>query len=166
MSLDASRKRFETNTLFKKLAVCIAAAVLLGLPAWLARATQTESEAGQEVLRVEEEQDQAFAKGDTAVLDRIWADDVVYTSASGQVFNKSQYLARFRSGTRKFDSFAHDDIRVRIYGNMAVLTGRSTSVFHDAGKLSATTRRFTHIYVKLDGRWRLVAHQVTDVARQ
>jgi len=125
-----------------------------------------ESAAEREVLKVEEELDQAFAKGDTATLDRIWADDVIYTSASGQVFTKAQYPERFRSGARKFDSFAHDDIRVRLYGNMAVLTGRSTSVLHDGGKLSAGPRRFTHIYVKQDGRWRLVAHQVTDVAKE
>lgn len=118
------------------------------------------------MLKVEEELDQALAKGDTATLDRIWADDVIYTSASGQVFTKAQYPERFRSGARKFDSFAHDDIRVRLYGNMAVLTGRSTSVLHDGGKLSAGPRRFTHIYVKQDGRWRLVAHQVTDVAKE
>lgn len=149
----------------RKLLLFMAAAVMLAL-VHLVEGAEAESEAEKEVLKAEEELDQAFAKGDTNVLDSIWADDVVYTSASGQVFTKAQYLARFQSGARKFDSFAHDDIRVRLYGNMAVLTGRSTSVLHDGSKLSAGPRRFTHIYVKLDGRWRLVAHQVTDVAKE
>jgi hypothetical protein len=145
----------------------MAAAVMLAFAGiYIVDGAEPESDAEKEVLKVEEELDQAFAKGDTNLLDSIWGDDVVYTSASGQVFTKAQYLARFQSGARKFDSFAHDDIRVRLYENMAVLTGRSTSVLHDGSKFSAGPRRFTHIYVKQGGRWRLVAHQVTDVAKE
>jgi ketosteroid isomerase-like protein len=151
--------------MLRKLLLVMAGVALLLAGTRVATMDAAEREAEQEVLKVEEELDRAFAEGDTATLDRIWADDVVYTSANGRVLDKAQYLARFRSGTRTFDSFAHDDIRVRLYENMAIVTGRSTSVLHDAGRLSAGPRRFTHIYVKRGGRWRLVAHQVTDIAK-
>lgn len=119
----------------------------------------------QEVLQVEREQDEAVAKSDTKVLDRIWADGLVYTTPTGELVTKAHHLADFQSGVRKFDSMKHDNFQVRVYGDTAVLTARSTSVLHYKGQVSAGPRVFTNVYVKMDGRWQLVSHHVTDVAK-
>ena len=121
----------------------------------------------KEILHVEEVQDEAILKGDAEVLDRIYADDFAYTNQYGELLPRAQVLAGFRTAKAKFSSaMKHDDIRIRVYGNTVVLTGRSIGTFHYNGKVSEGPRRFTNIYVKLDGRWQLVSHQSTDVAKQ
>jgi hypothetical protein len=120
----------------------------------------------KEILHVEEVQDEAILKGDAEVLDRIYADDFAYTNQYGELLPRAQVLAGFRSAKARFSSaMKHDDIRIRVYGNTVVLTGRSIGTFHYNGKVSEGPRRFTNIYVKLDGRWQLVSHQSTDVAK-
>jgi ketosteroid isomerase-like protein len=120
----------------------------------------------KEILHVEEVQDQAILKGDVKVLDRIYADDFAYMNQFGELIPRSQVLAGFRSGKARLSSMKHDDIQIRVYGDTVVLTGRSVGTFYYKGKVSPGPRRFTNVYVKLGGRWQLVSHQATDVAKE
>jgi len=127
---------------------------------------QTTQEIKNEVLKVEQEQDQAVAASDIKTLDRIWADNLVYTAPNGELLTKAQHLAEFQSGIRKFETMKHDDFNVRVYGDsVVVLTGRSTSMLLYNGEVSEGPRRFTNVFVKMDGRWQLVSHHVTNVAK-
>jgi ketosteroid isomerase-like protein len=116
----------------------------------------------KEVLEIDEKVHQADARADTKVLDRIFADDMVWT-ARGDVLNKAQVLRDFKTGNDKLASIDHYDIHVHVYGNTVILTGRSRSTVEYKGKISKGPRLFTQVYIKLDGRWQLVSHQVTDV---
>ena len=55
-------------------------------------------------------------------------------------------------------AFAVDEVRVRVYENTAVETGLSTMVGQDKGKAVPRDTRFTRVWVKQEGRWRLVAN--------
>jgi hypothetical protein len=56
----------------------------------------------------------------------------------------------------------HSEIRVRVYENTAILTGRSSSVYIADGKEGGRVpRRYMNIYFKKNGQWRLVARQET-----
>ena len=131
-----------------------------------AKGNESEEDIKKEVLRVEEEQDQAVANSDIKTLEHIWADNLVYTAPNGELLTKAQHLAEFQSGIRKFESMKHDDFNVRVYGRtVVVLTGRSTSMLRYKGEVSEGPRRFTNLFVKMDGRWQLVSHHVTNVAK-
>ena len=121
-------------------------------------------EAKRQVLKIEDDLNQAILARDTEVLDRIFAGDMAWT-ARGALLNKAQVLADFRSGNLHFNALKHDDIRLRVFGSTVVVTGYSTSSLQYQGKVSNGPRLFTSVYVKLDGRWQLVAHQVTDLAK-
>jgi len=58
----------------------------------------------------------------------------------------------------KFQSITTDDVQVRVYGNTAVETGRSTMIGQDKGQIVPRDTRFTRVWVKQQGRWRLVAN--------
>jgi ketosteroid isomerase-like protein len=143
------------------------ALVLVGpVCAQATKTAESEEDIKKEVLMVEEEQDQAVAKSDIQTLERIWADNLVYTAPNGELLTKAQHLAEFKSGIRKFESMKHDDFNVRVYGKtVVVLTGRSTSMLRYNGEVSEGPRRFTNLFVKKDGRWQLVSHHVTNVAK-
>lgn len=115
----------------------------------------------QEVLKAEAARDEAMQKADMAVLDRIYADNVVIVNTRGVHLTKAQRLADFQSGDLKFLSFDQEDYSFHIYGDTVVLNGRANSVVQFHGKINRVPRKFTLTYVKLNGEWRLVAQSET-----
>ena len=62
-------------------------------------------------------------KRDVAALEKIWADDSVFVSVSGEVLTKEQNLANIKSGaTELLTMIEGDGMTVRVYQNSAVTT--------------------------------------------
>ena len=121
----------------------------------------------QVIRKLDNERIKAQLHADAAVLKRIYADDFIGVGPSGTVRTKPQVISDFKSGDLKFQSITTDDVRVRVYGNTAVETGRSTMDGQDKGKAVPRDTRFTRVWVKQQGRWRLVAnHYSSNMPRQ
>ena len=117
----------------------------------------------EQVIREQDnERIQAQIHADAAVLERIYADDFIGVGPSGTVRTKPQVISDFTSGDLRFQSITTDDVRVRVYGNAAVETGRSTMNGQDKGKAVPHDTRFTRVWVKQQGRWRLVANHYSS----
>ena len=112
----------------------------------------------QTIRRLDDERIQGQIHADAATLDRIYADDFIGVGPSGTVRTKPQVLSDFTSGELKFQSITTDEVRIRIYDNTALETGRSTMIGEDKGKAVPRDNRFTRVWVKQHGRWRLVAN--------
>ena len=112
----------------------------------------------QAIRQVDHERIQAQIDADAMALDRIYAADFIGIGPSGRVRSKPQVISDFTSGDLKFQSITTDDVRVRVYENTAVETGLSTMVGQDKGKTVPRDTRFTRVWVKQQGRWRLVAN--------
>src|SRR5215218_4508300 len=120
----------------------------------------------QAIRQVDHERIQAQIEADVMALDRIYADDFIGIGPSGRVRTKAQVISDFTSGDLKFQSITTDDVRVRVYGNTAVETGRSTMNGQDKGKTVPRDNRFTRVWVKQQGRWRLVANHYSLLITQ
>lgn len=101
---------------------------------------------------------------DSAVLDRIYGDNLIFVNVAGRVLTKKDRVRSFESGDVNYISFRQGDYQVHMYGNTAVVSGASCSVVNYNGRIIKNPRRFTTVYVKLHGQWRYVAHQATIVA--
>jgi uncharacterized protein (TIGR02246 family) len=112
----------------------------------------------QAIRQVDDERIQAQIGADAMTLDRIYADDFSGVGPSGTVRTKPQVISDFTSGDLKFKSITTDQVQVRVYENTAVETGLSTMVGQDKGKIVPRDTRFTRVWVKQKGRWRLVAN--------
>jgi uncharacterized protein (TIGR02246 family) len=112
----------------------------------------------QAIRQLDNERIQAQISADAGTLDRIYADDFIGVGPSGTVRTKPQVISDFTSGTLKFQSITTDEVQVRVYENTAVETGLSTMVGQDKGKAVPRDTRFTRVWVKQQGRWRLVAN--------
>src|SRR3954464_8383545 len=108
--------------------------------------------------QLDKERIQAQIGADAAALDRIYAEDFIGIGPSGTVRTKAQVISDFTSGHLKFQSITTDEVQVRVYENTAVETGLSTMVGQDKGKAVPRDNRFTRVWVKQQGRWRLVAN--------
>ena len=122
---------------------------------------QTASPAKQELVKVENEWKRAVAKRDVVALERLYADEYVSTDQEGMVWNKAQDIAIGMTGPFLLASYKLDDMKVRLYCDVAVVTGRNTSEGTLLGKAASGQTRFTDVFVKRDGRWQCVASQVT-----
>ena len=117
---------------------------------------QEQSTAG--IKQLDDERIQAQVGADASALDRIYADDFIGVGPSGTVRTKKQVILDFTSGTLKFQSITTDEVQVRVYDNTAVETGLSTMDGQDKGKTVPRNTRFTRVWVKQQGSWRLVAN--------
>src|SRR6185369_12348717 len=120
----------------------------------------------QAIRELDNERIQAQISADAVALDRIYADDFIGVGPSGTVRTKPQVISDFRSGDLKFQSITTDEVQIRIYGKTAVETGLSTMVGQDKGKAVPRDTRFTRVWVKQQGRWRLVANHYSLRVKQ
>ena len=120
----------------------------------------------QTIRQLDSERIQAQIGADTVTLNRIYADDFIGVGPSGTMRTKPQVISDFTSGGLKFQSITTDDVQVRVYGNAAVETGRSTMIGQDKNKVVPRDNRFTRVWVKLHGRWQLVANHYSLLITQ
>ncbi len=155
-----------SNTMIRRLLLfALSVAAVPGLAKYAARSVAAEGDLKDEILKVDEERNQALQKGDVAFLSSLYSDDLVFTNARGEVLTKAQHLAELKARKLAFQSFKHSDVQVRIHGNTGILTGLRTSAVVNNGTVSSSPRRFLNLYVKEDGRWRCAGHFETPVAQ-
>jgi ketosteroid isomerase-like protein len=144
------------RTLIIAVLVLTAASIALGQKQSARRDQRRSVE--QVIRQLDHERIQAQIHADRVALDRIYADDFIGIGPSGTVRTKPQVLADFTSHDLKFQSITTDDVRIRVYGNTVVETGRSTMVGQDKGRVVPRDNRFTRVWVRRQGRWRIVAN--------
>ena len=112
-----------------------------------------------------EQYKQAVLDRDIPLLQRIWSDDYTFINPNGGIANIAQRIANLTSGNTNLDVIDNErEITVRIYGDMAVVQNLSTLHGQFNGVPVDTHLRGTFVWVRRDGRWRLVTNQLTAVA--
>ncbi|HEV2728591.1 MAG TPA: nuclear transport factor 2 family protein [Terriglobales bacterium] len=131
---------------------------LLGL-AWAASVED-------ELKKLETDRAAAAVKGDAATLEKQTSDDYTFINVYGQMSDKSQMVNNFKTGQTKLTSDEISDMKVRVYGNTAVVTGKADVAGTMAGKDTKGQIMFTRVWVKKGGSWQSVAFQQTLVGNQ
>ena len=131
-----------------------------------ARATSGNTKVEQEIRRLEREWFESYVRGDRAAFDRIVADDAVMTYGNGKVGNKSEAIAEIKAPADASYSLTSDDVKVRVYGDTAIVTGRVTEKGTFNGRSLNSQSRYTDVWVRRNGRWQVVASQNTRLPRE
>jgi ketosteroid isomerase-like protein len=118
----------------------------------------------REIRELETQRFRAMERVDVAGLDRILSDDLIYTHANGLRQTKSELIGVLGSGDMKYESITTDDVRVRIFTETAVVTGRASIKIKAGGEKQSFTICYLDVYVKQDGRWQMVAWQSSRLA--
>jgi hypothetical protein len=147
------------STTLKRLCTSL---LVLAVAATAAAYAQSGSAAEKDVLQAMYAMDQADAKRDKAALERLHADEYLYHASNGKAYTKAQSIADTMAGTTTWTDRKYDGLKVRIYGDVAIVTGTTTL----AGK-SATyqtgPRLITRLFIRRDGRWQDLGGQGTLV---
>jgi len=140
--------------------------LILGLAVPVSMLAQ-QSKAEKEVRAVLDQITAANLKGGdeaAAAFDKLFADDYTRITSDGAVHNKADMLNGFRTGKTKIETLELSDIKIRIYGHTAVVTGNTNSKGVLVGANIPQRTRFTRILVKRDGKWESVLYQNTRIA--
>ena len=132
--------------------------LLLGSPG----SAQTPGATEQEILKLEQTLDDAFLKKDRATYERLLADDYLYIHSNGTMTNRMQEIAETMSADVKWSGSKFSNLRVRIYGDTAVVTGNQTLTGSAKGYVGGP-RLITDLWVKRNGRWQTIGGQTTLV---
>ncbi len=118
----------------------------------------------QEIRKLDAAQADAVLRGDLAALDKLWSEDFTVTNP----FNEIGKGDRIRSGSLTYSSFVRVPESIQIHKNTVIVMGRETVVpkgnSPDAGK--TINRRYTHIWMKREGKWRLVARHASVICEK
>jgi len=120
----------------------------------------------QQIKDLEKQWTDAELKQDAVALDRILADDIVEIESTGQVQTKAEDLADLKSGEFKLESLSFGDMKVRVFGNVAVVNGPYAMKGTYKGKDISHEGRFTDVFAKRQGRWQCVSTQMTPIIKQ
>jgi uncharacterized protein DUF4440 len=102
----------------KHLPVGIGIAIFTGLVV----SAQQAGSVAQEIQRLEQAAENAFVKKDRAALERVYADEYSYIHSNGSIASKAQELSDLMSPDVKWSSSTLTDMKVRTYGDAAILT--------------------------------------------
>ena len=88
-------------------------------------------------------------------------EDLTYTHSTGDTETKAAFVETLRSGRIVYEQIEPADVAVRMYGQTAVVTGRSTMHVRTGGQPQTFQIRFVEVDVAIGGRWQMVAWQAT-----
>lgn len=149
--------------LVRKYGLLIMLAAVIMFPLANAQKTDPDLATKEEIKSLEEERNRAILSGDAATLDRMTSDDYTFITLRGELRTKAEIVKGFHSGSYKYDSRTISDLNVRVYGNTAIVTGRSMQKGMENGKDYSGDYRFTRVYVRQNGHWMTVALQTTPI---
>lgn len=103
----------------------------------------------------------AMTEGNWETLASLLADDLVYTHTTGAVDSKATFLDHQTSGVLRYEAVEPKDPLARTYGDVGVITGTARMRVRIRGDHRAFRIRFTDVYARDEGGWKLVAWQST-----
>ena len=122
--------------------------------------------AEKELNMLEKEWALAFAKNDAEAIGRYMADDWMVISPDGNVIDKATFLGLIKSGVLTHNQMEFAEVKVRVYGDSAVVTSRATSKGKFRGEAFSELERSTDVLVKQKGQWKSVLTHLTRIAKK
>ena len=119
--------------------------------------------AEEQLKKLETERTAAVVKGDVDAVASQTGDDYTFININGQMSGKAQTLAALKSGQIKLTQDDVSDMKIRVYGNTAIVTGKADLKGVVSGQPMNGTVAWTRVWVKKGCKWQSVAFQQTKV---
>ena len=152
-------RRFATLGAF-----VLAASTLVSAQAPEARTALPPTQDTEAVLmKIERDAAAALMKKDFAGFAGVFSEDAVFTGPDGAVQTKAQLLADLKAGSLVIESTVISDMKVRVFGESAVVTYTTTDKGKYKGRDISGRYRWTDTFVRRGGKWQVVAGQGTPI---
>jgi len=142
-----------------KIAAAFALTFLTSLPVAFAQ----QNDQANAVLQTERDLAAAYLKGDTEGIAQGVMEDYTLTNSMGKITTRAEDIAEARKNDPKYEIFENYDMKARVHGDTAVVTGKTHTKGLAGGKPFDFQFQFTDTFVKDGGRWRLLAGHVSKL---
>lgn len=126
-------------------------------------AVAAAGEAEQAVLAAQDRRVAATIAADLAALEAVTAAELTYTHSNAVVESRAEFFEGLRSGKYRYKSVAFDERSVRVLGDAAVISGACRVQVAAEGRDIDVRLRFTEVYAKEAGAWKMLLWQSTRV---
>jgi len=135
--------------------------LILCLSALLWSVVTAAADTATEIRALEVAHNQALANHDVATLEKMLSEDFTFVTPRGDLRSKQDVLKAVATGNIGNEYLETSDLKIRVYADTAVVTGRALQTAQRAGKDFTDSYRFTRVYVRRGGQWLAVALQMT-----
>jgi len=119
----------------------------------------------QEVLLLADTWVAAELRGDTVFLADRLSDDFIGIGPLGFMLTRQEWLARHQTCELKYQTFSLDEVKVRVYSDAAILTGRQVQEATYRGNPIPGQFRITLVFIRQQGQWRLANLQLSAIGQ-
>lgn len=152
----ANASRTSQRMILFAVALCL----VLANPAWAL--PRHESHAiHKQIEALEMQWRDAEVGNNVSQMDHLLADDYIGISANGTVETKAQELAQRKAGTVRIQSLNLSDLKVRVYGDTAVVTSQAELTGVNGQSDISGNYRYTRVYNKRLGQWKIVSFEAS-----
>jgi ketosteroid isomerase-like protein len=155
--------------------ICIAALTIIGGVPFFAQLKTNPAKADmtsveQTLIQLERDWNQATIAKDYKTLERIMGDDWIGIDYLGITVTKAETIAEIKFGESSNKSVELGEMKVRVFGGTAVVTGTDTekSTYHgkdSSGNYAWMDYAWMDVFVKRNGRWQAVASESTKLGK-
>jgi Domain of unknown function (DUF4440) len=119
------------------------------------------------LLDLESKMARAWVQRDTQTLEQILADDFTLAGTGDALIGKGEYVAGLDNPEFRTTSAIVNDVRIRVYGDAAVVTGRATYQGWSRKRGRYVRRfRFTDTFIRHDSTWQCAATHASALAAE
>lgn len=116
------------------------------------------------LAQLQQELAKAWMEGDRATIERIIAHEWSLTGPDGGRSDRAAVLAQvFETRAQRINRLEIDDVAIKLFGDTAVVTGRTRGAGAFNGTPYEVVIRFTDTFVRREGRWQAVASHASLV---
>lgn len=119
---------------------------------------------GAAIIELDKQRMTAMAEKDIATLNKVIADDLIYTHSSARTDTKQTLIGAMQSGSTVYSSLVPSAVVAQDLGDSVVLTGVAAISVVSGGKPNSFRVRFTDVYAKRPAGWQMVTWQSTRLA--
>ena len=109
---------------------------------------------------------ESYKQHNIDILSSLLAEDFVITIEDGNVYSKAGYISHSADPSTKVQVAELSDLKVRLHGDTAVVTGAYHEKGESNGKPYEYHDRLTDIWMKVGGKWQVVASQYSIPSKQ
>jgi ketosteroid isomerase-like protein len=140
-------------------ALCLVLAWATSLPA------QEKSDAAT-IRALELKWTESYKQHSIDILSSLLAEDFVITIEDGSIFSKAGYISHTADSSTKVHLAEMTDLKVRMHGDTAVVTGAYHEKGESNGKSYEYHDRLTDVWMKVGGKWQVVASHYSVPAKE
>ncbi|HEX9111962.1 MAG TPA: nuclear transport factor 2 family protein [Terriglobales bacterium] len=140
-----------------RIGVSIVAAVCLVAGAGSAVEAQKRSDPAETIRSLEKKWTESYKQRRVDILSSLLAEDFVITVEDGHTYSKAGYISHTADTSVRVEVAEISDLKVRMHGNTAVVTGAYYEKGESNGKRYEYHDRLTDVWMKVGGSWQVVA---------